>query len=305
MKKFSNFVKAKQARTARFTWGDGDLATVESLDEWTAEKPLKHSTSYDHQRTHQHDEHRFEFANHDDDLSKAHREHMDYYKGDSYSTNHYLRHGKHKEDEPYQNTDHMHDHIKHMDHVTSYQTKQHHTSYRGGVPSDLKKFKPGHKFQDHGYTGTSLHHDIAAKFADHHHPKTRTEHGKKIIHVIHSPPGTKAHYVDVDQNRFMASEHEMVLHRGTKFKVTHHSEDPHHHYIHSRVVGHKPKKLPHGFPGHRYSKTGFQNHEKDQGVTITKHEDEKPHIQHKIKFTLTPKQHEFLKKHKANKGVPA
>jgi hypothetical protein len=300
MKNFSSFLKSKKARADHFTWEDGDTVTESNLEEWTADKPLVH-TDWKHQKTDSDNPHKHEFMHHDHTLSKVHKEHMHYYKGDSYSTNHLLRHGKFHSEEQYRNENHAHDHIKHMDHVTSYQTKHHHTTYRGGIPSDIHKFKPGHQFQDHGYTGTSLNHHVAANFSGGaHHKNGVTKEGRKIMHVIHSPPGTKAHYVDVDQNRSLASEHEMVLHRGTKFKVTHHSHDAEYHYIHSRVVGNKHKKMPDGYPGKHYSPTNHAEHEaKENGVSITKHEDQKPHETHKIKIHITPEQQKGLDRLKA------
>lgn len=291
MKKFTSFIKDKSARRDHFTWADGDVVTDESLDEWTADKPLKHS-GYDHEKTYRNDPHRHEFAEHDKNLSTVHHEHMSYYKGDSYSTNHLLRRG-HLGEHQYMKYDHIHDHIHHMDHVTSYQTKHHHTTFRGGVPTDIHKFKPGHKFQDHGYTGSSFNHHVAANFASNYAHKTTTPHGKKIIHVIHSPKGSKVHYIDHGQKSgSLSTEHELVHHRGTKFKVTHHSEDREHHYIHSRVVGNKHKKMPRGTPGKSHSNTGHAEHEKNElGVQITKH-DEHPFQKHghTITMHITPEQ---------------
>jgi hypothetical protein len=207
---------------------------------------------------------------------------MGYYKGDSYSTNHYLRHGKDQNtDAPYKagaRLNGMHDHIKHMDQATSHRTEHPHTVFRGGVPHDENRYPVGHKFTDHGYTGTTFKHRVAANGFDSHLARSKRGH-KQIIHVIHAPKGTKAHYVNVDNRAGLTGEHEMVLHRGTKFKVTHHEETEHVHYIHSRVVGHHAKEMPHGEPHEAYSSTGVKEHIRKttgSGVIKTMHKDETP-----------------------------
>jgi hypothetical protein len=137
-------------------------------------------------------------------------------------------------------------HIKRLDKITDHRTDEHHTVYRSGIPGDKRKFPVGHKFTDHGYMSTSFRKDVAggASFA-HSHPtknfdqKYGDKAHKKHIHVIHVPKGTRAHYLDVhgdDSEHGNAHEKELLLNRGTKLKVTHHSEDDGAHYIHSRVV---------------------------------------------------------------------
>jgi hypothetical protein len=129
-----------------------------------------------------------------------------------------------------------------MDHVTSHSTEHDHTSYRGGHPKDHHHFPIGHVFTDHGYTGSSFRRNVASDFAR---KKQGTD--KSIVHVIHSPKGTKAHYLDVhgsDSEHSNAHEKELLHHRGTKFKVTHHSEDDNHHYIHMKVHSQRGLKTP-------------------------------------------------------------
>jgi hypothetical protein len=138
------------------------------------------------------------------------------------------------------------EHIPHLDKVTSHKTVEDHITFRGGIPGDEHRFPVGHEFTDHGYTGTSFQHYVAHDFS-----KTSTKHepGKKskpIIHVVHVPKGSMAHYLDVkgpDSAHSYHREKELLLHRGTRFKVTHHTESDTHHYIHIRVKkqGIRPK----------------------------------------------------------------
>lgn len=308
MEKFSTFLKQKEQRHNHFSWGEGDVET--DLTEYTHDNPKVATPHEDawgvevsaHHQAHQapavgSPEHQ-SFQKHHDNLSQIHHEHMRYYKGDSYSTNHYLRHGTDDGRPDHPVAPHrlpgMHDHIKHMDEVTSHRTEHHHKVFRGGVPMDEHRFPVGHKFQDHGYTGTTFDHDVASSFGSNKRTKDGTKH---IVHVIHVPKGSKAHYLNVDHRAGLDSEKELVLHRGTKFKVTHHTSTKHIHYIHSRVVGNHAKPLPAGEPHHAYSKTGATQHiEKTMGhgITMTKHEDESPEIKAKIE----------KKKAKAMKGVP-
>lgn len=303
MKKFSQFLVQKKNRANHFAWDDGDVET--DITEYTHDKPhqidwrhrdIHHDRREPDKGTREHDS----FQKHHNELSDIHHEHMAYYKGDSYTTNHYLRHGKHR-DEDHHPVEHMHDHIKHMDEVTSHRIEHHHTVYRGGIPKDEHRFPVGHKFQDHGYTGTSFRKGVSDSFD---YADAKTKHTKKqIMHVIHVPKGARGHYLNVDDRAGMTSEHELVLHRGTKFKVTHHSEDDHNHFIHSRVIGHHAKKLDHGTPGKAYSRKGHDKHmgyHDDDGVVMTKHEDEKnPDVKHKIHIHFKPGQLEAAKKAEA------
>lgn len=134
--------------------------------------------------------------------------------------------------------DHHHD-VEHMDHATSFKTKHDMHVYRGVnhmKKHELHALKPGTRFHDHGYTSTSSDHDTATNFGNGGHGD------KKHVFKIHVPAGTKAHHVDAHYSAFK-HEHEVVLHRGTHFEVTHHSSDKHHHYIHAKVVGQHPKPL--------------------------------------------------------------
>lgn len=127
-----------------------------------------------------------------------------------------------------------HELVPDLDKATSHRTIESHKVYRGGVPGSKKDFKVGSHFVDHGYVSTSFKHKTAHFFSDLNKSSFRND--RTVIHVIHVPKGTKAHYFS-SPDRADASEHELVLHRGTKFKVTHHSQKNGIHYIHSRVVG--------------------------------------------------------------------
>lgn len=144
----------------------------------------------------------------------------------------------HDEDDDDHHQDHdIQQHIHNLDHVTSNKTTEGHTVYRGGHPGDRTKFPIGHEFTDHGYSSTSFRKSVASGFAKNH--KTHNGVHKEHIHVLHLKPGTKGHYFDVhgeDSDHSNHEEKEFVLHRGTRFKVTHHSEDENAHYIHTRVV---------------------------------------------------------------------
>lgn len=170
---------------------------------------------------------------------------------------------------------HLDDHIHHLDNITNHRTVEHHTVFRGGQPGDSTKFPVGHEFTDHGYISTSFRPATARFFADRH-PTGKHQIQKNHVHVIHVPKGSRGHFFDVhgdqsDHNN--SSENEFVLQRGTRFKVTHHSEDDTNRYIHSRVVkqgirhkfkfekkqGAEPKpKDDHGLPGQ--NKFPFMKH---------------------------------------------
>jgi hypothetical protein len=194
-------------------------------------------------------------------------------------------HQSHDEDDDPSDDDwqehHIEDHVHHLDKVTNHRTVEHHTVYRGGFKGDKTKFPIGHEYTDHGYASTSFHRSTAKSFAKEHKVGKDSEGWDKYkshIHVIHVPKGSRGHYLDVqgdDSNHSNSEEKEFLLHRGTRFKVTHHSEDGSHHYIHSRVVkqgirhkykfekkqGHPDKpKDDHGLPGQQ--KFPFMKHHK-------------------------------------------
>lgn len=179
------------------------------------------------------------------------------------------------DDEPSDDDYHEHeidDHVYHLDNVTKHKTTEHHTVFRGGHPGDKTKFPIGHEFIDHGYSSTSFSHKTSKNFAHTYATNKagtdyKSKKSKDHVHVIHVPKGSRGHYFDVhgeDAGHTNHHEKEFLLHRGTKFKVTHHSEDEDTHYIHTKVIkqgirhkfnfkskqksGPKPKD-DHGLPG--------------------------------------------------------
>jgi hypothetical protein len=246
VKRFKQF----NASNDKFIWRDGDIEhhrTDESLVEYTHDdpNPLKKKVKITTPKkgSPEHDS----FMVHHNDLEPEHKKARDDYKKGSSTINNHLREndGTVKAYTPeHQNyLEHRHQKIKLLDHVTSHKIEHHHTVYRGGIPHNEKKFPVGHEFTDHGYVSTSFRPRIATGFVDG--SDSKTSYGKKIVHVIHVSPGTKGHYIDVNNDSAAhKGEHELLLHRGTRFKVTHHSEGPDAHYIHSRVVSQHKKKLP-------------------------------------------------------------
>lgn len=264
----------------KFTWRKGDIEhhrADESLVEYTHDQPKQKETHFSPDTSPEGESHRNQdsvdsFKAHHKTLKDSHMKAIDDYKTSSSSFNHYMRHHKlrntstdaqlqkdglspakiaaHRADEK-ETINHYHKSAKLLDHVTSHKIEHHHTVFRSGVPGDEKTFPVGHKFTDHGYTGTSFHEHVAGGFANqksaisHDHPTyKKTYNRKRIVHVIHISPGTKGHYLNVDKDVPLPREKELLLHRGTKFKVTHHTEGGDYHYIHSRVIGQHPRKLP-------------------------------------------------------------
>jgi len=141
-------------------------------------------------------------------------------------------------------------HIKALDHVTSNPTNEDMHVYRGfGHTINHKKFKPGAIVKDHGYTSTSHSEEIAHAFTHGHEERDKvgTNHVHIVMAKIHVPKGTKAHFVDTASATHTAkSEKEMLLHRGTSYRVksveTHHlgpnphnNKHYHHHIVHMEV----------------------------------------------------------------------
>jgi hypothetical protein len=169
-------------------------------------------------------------------LTDAHKASIAKYKSGSTSFNQHLRG---KSDGPGPEAHHFHN----LDHVASHSLTHDHVLYRGGHPDNHTQFRPGREFTEHGYTSTSLKPGVAADYA--------REHGyneRKVIHVIHAPAGTKGHYLDVHKAGAKkphenVDEHEVLLQRGTRYKVTHHTMDSNAHYIHMKVVGQHPNPV--------------------------------------------------------------
>jgi hypothetical protein len=133
---------------------------------------------------------------------------------------------------------------KHMDHVTSGKTTKDMHVYRGFGKFNIHTLKSGDIIHDKGYSSTSIDRNQAKFFsvAKQHSIKKSDENPyglfKPIAH-IHIPKGTKGHYLDhgTDSNRLHEYEREFLLHRGTHFKVLHHSYNPttREHIVHMTV----------------------------------------------------------------------
>lgn len=238
MKSFKKFLEnlktpkpEKEDRKDRFKW---DIDHIEihpkkKLDEKTYSHPDHDSGAHP-----EHLPHHDQFKAHGEHINKHHeKKHLaaiHRYKEDSSIVNDHLRSGK----KPHAVQKEI---THHLDHVTSHKTTKDMHVYRGADQKhhDWHNLKPGTEFTDHGYTSTTLSHNTASEFGD----RKILKHGvhdKHHIFKIHLPAGTKAHHFDHHENE-SDHEHEVVLHRGTKFKVTHHSTHGNHHYIHATVVG--------------------------------------------------------------------
>lgn len=148
-----------------------------------------------------------------------------------------------------------------LDKVTSHHTVEDLHVYRGFDPYQSRKglkkifpqdMKPGFTFKDHGYTSTSLNASAPRSHSNGMHedreekiyglPKTR-----KSIFKIHLPKGTKGHFIDHEDNPYQ-HEQEFLLHRGSTFKVTHHSVDNDTHFIHVKLVAQEHHSNTKGAP---------------------------------------------------------
>ena len=179
-----------------------------------------------------------EFINHHDSLSSVHHDLISRYKDSSEGINAPLRQNKgfHSDKNDW---DQHRRHVALLDQVTSHKTKKDMHAYRsfgGSIP--LADMKAGATFTDHGYTGCSLHHSTAEDFAKVHdsytpHPKDpnlKMRNTHTYVAKIRIPGGTKAHFLDnASANHDNLDEHEVLIHRGTTYKVVGHSVIPPHH----------------------------------------------------------------------------
>lgn len=150
--------------------------------------------------------------------------HIEHYKEDSYELNGQLRENKGRIKAGYG----FENFKRGLDKITSHRTSQDYTVFRGihtnkdihglvpvikGKPTRFHDMKPGQEFTDHGYTGASLSPTRAQGFS----------HNSKDVFRIHVPKGSMAHYFDAHSNSH-AHEKEMVLHRGSRFRVKGHTQ---------------------------------------------------------------------------------
>jgi hypothetical protein len=133
-----------------------------------------------------------------------------------------------------------------MEEVCALPTKEPLELWRG-CTGMYSRLPPGHEFVDDGFTGTSLQPSTAEAFS-----ADRVQVGRRgypTIAKIHAPAGTLAHYLDHPQRGTgYDEEQEVLLHRGTRFRVQRHSlgfkDDaeygPFYHVTHMEVLGHEP-----------------------------------------------------------------
>lgn len=138
--------------------------------------------------------------------------------------------------------------IKILDQITSHSLKRPLDLYRGynspvfsNNRSEFHKYsnlKPGKILHDKGFTSTSLSPDIAynnGEFLvkknkyipsiDYDDDLTKDTNIKNIFFHIHAPKGTNAYFLD-HHKHFLNWEQEVLLRRGTHFKVLGHSVHP-------------------------------------------------------------------------------
>ena len=171
-----------------------------------------------------------------------------------------------------------HNTIHHLDKtLNGHKTTEDHHVYRSfGGSLNVGDLKKGATIHDHAYVSASHSHEVASEFAGdrstiHHHDDQGTHHFHHFVAKIHVPKGTKAHHLDNAEARkhyahSNGHEDEMLIHRGTTFKVTGHSvhskeptswkdwngkenkEQHHYHLVHMKV--HKQEDHQHEVPPH-------------------------------------------------------
>jgi hypothetical protein len=190
-------------------------------------RPIKENNVHDD--THEHNDMAKSFEHHESTLSPPQKNAVVNYKGGSYDINRALRNKNTKKlSLEYRND------IKHLDHVTSGKTPHDMTVYRGIHDKAMLDHPVGHKFTDHGFTGTSLRKSVSADFS---------HDTKGSLFRIHVPKGSKAHYIDGAESSSLSHEREMLIHRGTKYKYMGKSKtETGRHVIDLHVVGQRKTK---------------------------------------------------------------
>ncbi|SRR6266550_5896859 len=141
---------------------------------------------------------------------------IDRYKQASGNYNHDLRYSKYHTGDTIEHYEHHR--VAKLDAVTDRPMKTAFTAYRGfaSFGDRVQHMKPGQTFTDHGYTGTTLSPAAAHYFSG------ETDSGQRHIAKIHIPAGTKGHYLPASSDEH-PYEKELLLHRGTQFKVLKHT----------------------------------------------------------------------------------
>ncbi len=126
------------------------------------------------------------------------------------------------------------DRAKEMDPITNHPMKHNTILYRSFQDHShdmMRTLKMGDTFTDHGYIGTTTNPKVAKQFAQpirvpgtEHQHVGNTDSWTHHYAEIHAPAGTRGHYLDMHGGHSHDEENEVLLHRGTKFQVTHHTE---------------------------------------------------------------------------------
>jgi hypothetical protein len=223
----------KKSRRNHFAWQEDDY-TIHSLKEDVQGHPI----SNEHENYNNLDKKALKHLNsdakkHTKKLSQEHMDAIERYKGMSSDINNH--HRIRKRSGTYgKNLDQM---THHLDDITSGKTSHDFHAYRSFASHNISHLNPGEILHDKGYTGTSLDHEFVHEWSSSPWNKRSDVHsGHKIVARIHVPAGTKGHYLDHHDNPHKF-EKEFLLHRGTHFKVTHHTTDSKNkiHYVHMTV----------------------------------------------------------------------
>ena len=183
------------------------------------------------------------FVEHHSTLTKTDTQAIDDYKNDSSNVNTYLRNQERSKSTP-----ELDSKVSQLDSITNHKIPEDTYVYRGSVINP-NKFTVGHEFTDHGFTGTTPNPGMAVNFSSsfkhNYDEEPNKPYGKapikrNTIFKIHLPKGTKAHHIDL-QDSDHADEEEILIRRGTRFKVTGHSKG----YVERGTGSHKISKPIH------------------------------------------------------------
>lgn len=266
-------------RASHLSWGRGDVELYDPSGNPIIEDvhapdgidyrliPAGHPDAREYPIEHEH--HPEELARHArwrEKMDPVHWMSVNEYKDSSYELNKKLRNqGNHLTDHGWSRIGlgNHHPFAESMDHITSLPQSHPVNLYRGfGSDFPIHHLKTGSEFVDHGYTGGSLN-MLTALNASHQHesdptkltdldqekymvPRGHPLEGYRTIGLIHSPAGTKGHYLDhPDYPNIYDNEQEHLLGRGTRFRVGGHVLLPDHkvHVVHLHVVGQEPKEI--------------------------------------------------------------
>lgn len=152
--------------------------------------------------------------------SPAEKKALQWYTSDGYKTiNKSLRgaKGKPKDEKEARGLKAAPEHVKNIDSAMQKSELRHDTTLFRGYPGGaIGKVEPGSIVHDAGYSSTSLESRAATEFTR----GTGSNKGPATIFVIHAPAGMPALYPNHhDRDPFKQREREVILPRGTQFKV--------------------------------------------------------------------------------------